>query len=197
MPRNRTVDARERRLLQGAQHRARLDQMHRKRGAKIRHAFAARSASAISVPRPGPELDEVHALRRSHLLPDRRGPCADQLAEHLADFRRGDEITRRAERIARDVIAVVRMARGRAACSPATGIGPSVSMMRRISRSERRHRAACAAFSGGRRSAITISTTPNSSSGTDSTMPMVSPPQRKPSCASGSRNSSQNERAIA
>ena len=78
-------------------------------------ACAARSASAISVPRPGPSSTRCTSRGRSHLLPHRRGPRADQLAEHLAHFRRGDEIAGRAERVARHVIAVPRMARGKAA----------------------------------------------------------------------------------
>ena len=49
-----------------------------------------------------------------------------------------------------------------------------------------------AGLSGGRLSANQINTRPASISGTDSSMPMVRPPHRKPSCASGSRNSSQN-----
>ncbi len=36
-------------------------------------------------------------------------PQPEQFAEHLADLGRGDEVAARAERIARDVVAVVRM----------------------------------------------------------------------------------------
>ena len=36
---------------------------------------------------------------------------------------------------------------------------------------------------------------PASIIGSDSSMPMVSPPQRKPSCGSGSRKNSQTKRA--
>ena len=44
--------------------------------------------------------------------------------------------------------------------------------------------------------AATMKTIPASISGSDSSMPMVSRPHKKPSCASGSRNNSQNERAM-
>ena len=66
-----------------------------------------------------------------------------------------------------------------------TGIGPAIAMRRRISVSSgdvSHRRQAC---SGGRFSAATMKATPVSISGTDSSMPMVSPPQRKPSCAIG------------
>src|SRR6185436_16406281 len=111
------------------------------------------------------ELDEIYARRRSHLLPHRGGPCADQLAEHLAHFRRGDEIALRAERVARRVVAVLRVAktklhvavdRNRAVdCNDAAELG-----------FKRRH-----GLSGGRRSARAISTMPNNNSGNDSSMP--------------------------
>ena len=56
---------------------------------------------------PGPELDEADVFRRAHLPPDRGQPQSDQLAEHLADLGRGDEIAVAAERIAVDVVAVL------------------------------------------------------------------------------------------
>ena len=40
----------------------------------------------------GAELDDAHVLGRAHLPPHRRHPQSDQLAEHLADLGRGDEI---------------------------------------------------------------------------------------------------------
>src|SRR5207248_11499599 len=119
-----------------------------------------------------------------------------ELAEHLAHFWRGDEIARRAERIARDVIAVLRMAQAK--------LHIAVDRDRPIDSDdaadlgfERRHCAAGAAFRGGRRNAIQMSAIPNTNSGSDSTIPMVKPPHRKPSWASGSRNSSANQRASA
>ena len=79
----------------------------------------------------------------------------------------------------------------------ATGIGPAIAMSRRISASSgddvvHGH----VGRAPRRRIATAMRTMPASISGSDSSIPMVSPPQRKPSCGSGSRNSSQNERAM-
>ena len=63
-----------------------------------------RSASAISVPRPGPS-SAMTAARPAHGLPDGRRPDANQLAEHLADLGRGDEVAVFADRLPRRVIA--------------------------------------------------------------------------------------------
>ena len=92
------------------QRRADLDQMHddARRGNPAT-TLAARSASCIMRAAAGAELDDAHVFRRAHLPPDRRHPQPDHLAEHLADFGRGDEIAAGAERIAGDVIAVLRM----------------------------------------------------------------------------------------
>ena len=61
---------------------------------------------------------------------------------------------------------------------------------------ERRDDAMFRLRSGGRCSAAAMKAKPVSISGTDSSMPMVNPPQRNPSCGSGSRNNSQTIRAI-
>ena len=45
-------------------------------------------------------------------MPNRSHPHADQLAEHLADLGRGDEVAAGADRIVGDVIAVLRMGQG-------------------------------------------------------------------------------------
>ena len=87
--------------------------------AAMRAAVSARPAPELGqrfpVAAARPELDEVDAVWRSHGLPYRCCPQADQLAEHLADFRRGDEIAAlaskggRAEGIAGGVIAFLRV----------------------------------------------------------------------------------------
>ena len=51
------------------------------------------------------ELDQPHVLGLAHLLPHRGRPQADQFSEHLAHFRRSDEIAARAERVACGVVA--------------------------------------------------------------------------------------------
>ena len=80
------------RLLLGAQHRARLDQIQPQRAAKSGTAPAARRKSAISTPRPGPSSARMHRVGPAHPLPQIGAPQPDQLAENLADLRRGDEI---------------------------------------------------------------------------------------------------------
>ena len=71
-----------------------------RRGAAPRHAGAAdrsaRRASAISVPRPGPSSTRRQRIRRPIAAVDVGGPGADQLAEHLADLGRRDEVALRA-----------------------------------------------------------------------------------------------------
>ncbi len=62
---------------------------------RVRHQAAA----------AGAQLHQQERIRRARFLPGIDAPQADQLAEHLADLRRGDEVARTAERIARRVIA--------------------------------------------------------------------------------------------
>ena len=83
----------------------------------------------------GTKFDQPHIFRRAHHLPDRGRPQPDQLAEHLADFRRGGEIAAGAERIARDVIAVNCGCVRQSDMYCATGIGPAAAIKRRISSS--------------------------------------------------------------
>ena len=59
---------------------------------------------------PRAEFDVMDGLGPPGADPDVGQPQPDQLAEHLADLGRGDEIARRAERIAAVVIAGVRLA---------------------------------------------------------------------------------------
>ena len=54
-----------------------------------------------------PQLDEPHGLRRAHLLPDDGTPQPDELAEHLADLRRGDEVAGAADGGLPAVVAVL------------------------------------------------------------------------------------------
>ena len=177
----------------GAQHRAGLDQMHRRRRGKIRQRL--RGAQRVGHQRAAarPELDQPHVARRAHRRHTVAAHSADQLAEHLADLGRGDEIAAAPERIARHVVAVLRMAEAERHVvgdrHRPVGLDDAPDL-----RFERRHAPRLAQrCSGGRRIATTIIATPNSSIGIDSTMPMVSPPHRKPICGSGSRNNSQND----
>ena len=73
-------------------------------------AAAARSASRISVPRPGPSSASTKRSGRALVGPDLRHPGADELAEHLADLGGGHEVAGSAEGIARGVVAVLGVA---------------------------------------------------------------------------------------
>ena len=77
----------------------------RKSGITLRRAHRVGHQRAAS----GPEFDDAHVLRRTHLFPDRGHPQPDHLAEHLADLGRGDEIAGGAERFVGEVISVFRM----------------------------------------------------------------------------------------
>ncbi len=86
-----------------------LDQMQHDGGAKSTDHFGRPQGVDHQRAAAGSKLDHAHILRRAHLLPDRGHPESNELAEHLADFRCGDEVAADAKRIARDVIAVLRM----------------------------------------------------------------------------------------
>ena len=110
MPHHRHVERGHRLLLPLLQRRADLDQMQHDRGAERRHHLRRAQRVEHHGAAAGAELDQPHILRLSHPVPGRRRPQAEQLAEHLADLGRGDEIAAAAERIARRVVAVHRMA---------------------------------------------------------------------------------------
>ena len=86
-----------------------LDQMQDNRGLKVFGDFSCAQRVDDQRAVPGPKLDDAHIFRRAHLSPDGDHPHADQLAEHLADLGRGDEIAGGADRIVRDVVTVLRM----------------------------------------------------------------------------------------
>ncbi len=96
---------RERFALRFAQDGARLDEVEIDGVEEGRQA--ARGPQRIGQERPAArsELDEAHRRRCPQGLPDRGGPGADELAEHLARLRGRREISRGAEGIARPVIA--------------------------------------------------------------------------------------------
>ena len=168
-----------------SQRRARLDQMRRRPRSRKSGALAAtRRMSAISVPRPGPSSTSRTGVGRADHAPDMDEPRADDLAEHLAHLRRGDEIAVDAERIARRVVAVLGIAEAKRHV-----VGDAHRAVRLDERldllAERR-----VAHAGRAAFARSIAATPTSTIGIDSIMPMVRPPAKKPSCASGSRTNS-------
>ncbi len=58
---------------------------------------------------PRPQFDQAQGLRLAQLVPHRHAPGAEQFAEHLRDFRRGDEIARASDRITCGIDAVIRV----------------------------------------------------------------------------------------
>src|SRR5690606_26118914 len=129
-------------------------------------------------------------------LPAVHAPQADQLAEHLADLRSGDEVAARTERIGAPVVAVLGMAE-RLGHVLGDGDRPGQADAAEELSGERRHRADGEEDDAGCTGlARTMNRMPKISIGTDSTWPMVIPASnRKPSCSSGSRNSSAMMRA--
>ena len=96
-------------VLHRRQSRARLDEPDVERVAEGRNN--ARGAQRVAHQRasPGAEFDKAHRIGRAHARPHFSRPKPDQLAEHLGYFRRGGEIARRAEWIPVHVIAEIRM----------------------------------------------------------------------------------------
>ena len=195
MPRHRHVGEAQRLALQALQRRADFDHVQGDGGAEARHHLCDPQNVAHHGAATRPELHQVEAARRSHCPPHGGRPQPHQFAEHLADLRRGDEIAPRAERIPGGVIAALGMGqakfhiwrhRDRTAALDA----PANFHLERDT--PVRHHVDLA---GWRRMAAHMMARPASINGSDSSVPMVRPPHRNPSCASGSRNCSQIERA--
>ena len=90
--------------------------MHGERRGKIRDARGDAKDVGHQRAAAGAELDQPDGRGRAGSAPRLDQPGADDLAEHLADLRRGGEIAGRAEGIARHVVAVRRDRRGSAPC---------------------------------------------------------------------------------
>ena len=142
-------------LLDRAEAGTGLDKMDAGGFGKIRHdADDAKEIGHQRAP-PGTELGEDEFARRAHRLPDHHGPHADQLAEHLAHLRRGDEIAVAAERLAAHVVAIEGVGEA--------GLHVGGERHRPVGAdagdqllAERRH----ASLASGRRDALTIRKTP-------------------------------------
>ena len=87
-----------------------LDHVQIDGGVEARHLARAPQRVGHQRAAPRTQLDQANGSRPAHRFPDRGAPGAQQLAEHLADLRRGDEIALQAEGIALLVVAVLRMA---------------------------------------------------------------------------------------
>ncbi len=109
MPQDLDVDLFKPALLNLPQCRTDLDQMQNGRLAETIHDFRGPQGVVHQRAAPGAKFDEPDILRRVHLTPDGCHPQADQFAEHLADLGRGDEVAAGTQRIAIDVVAVLRM----------------------------------------------------------------------------------------
>ena len=140
---------------------------------------AARSASAISTPAPRPELDHPDIRRPSEPFPGIDAPEPDDLAEHLADLGRRDEVAAAPERVAAGIVGGVVQRhelgqRDRPVAFDAPG------------------KPRCQAAAHWRR---TSRKSPATISGRQSSCPIVTGPRMNPRCASGSRKSSAKDRA--
>ena len=95
--------------LSRAKLRAELYQMQIERAVEPGHQ--AGGAQGVDHQRAAtrPQLDQAQRLRAAHALPGVGAPEADQLAEHLGNLRRGDEVAAGAEGVAGHVIAVFRV----------------------------------------------------------------------------------------
>ena len=126
-----------------AKPRAGLDEVRCRRRARRRGSSLPQRAQHIlhQGAAARPDLGERRrGSGRPARLPGADQPDADQLAEHLADLRRGDEVAGAAERLARRVVAVLRDRTGRAPCSRRRESGPlRLDQPRRSVALERRH----------------------------------------------------------
>jgi len=108
-PGDRRAGGEQRVVLDLGERRARLDQRDVERGAELgddargAQRIAHQSAAARA------KLDHAHRIGPPHRRPHFRRPQADEFAEHLRDFRRGGEIAVGPERVARHVVAVLRI----------------------------------------------------------------------------------------
>ena len=130
----------------------------------------------------GAGLNQQHGRGAPQQIPGHRGPCAQQLAEHLADLRGGGEV---GERVVGGVVGGVGTRHERV---------QSLRAVRLFG-----HGAGCGSTdSAGVRAgrAYQISPAPANSIGMHSNWPMVVPNGRKPRKASGSRKHSPVMRAM-
>ena len=191
----------QRRRLPATQDGAGLDEMNGQRRMEARHDPRRPQHIGHQRAAPRPELDEAEPCRRAHRLPGMGRPEPDQLTEHLADFGRRGEVAPGPERIARHVIAVAGMAE-RQRHVAADADRPFQPDQLDDLGLERGHARASPGASCLLRS---TSHRPAKNTGSESSMPMVIPPEsastevpnRKPSCGSGSRKNSQTIRATA
>mgnify|MGYP004002689995 CR=1 FL=1 len=83
--------------------------MHMRGGQKAIHTVGGAQGIGHQRAAPRAELDQAHHFGAAHLGPDMGAPKTNQLAEHLADLGRGDEITGPAQGIAGHVVTKFRM----------------------------------------------------------------------------------------
>ncbi len=110
-------------MLDIAQHRTRFHHHDLDLVQESRHAFQHAQGIRHQAAAPWPQLDQMRVLGLPLVVPHLRAPGADHLAEHLADFGRGNEIAFAAERLAGGVVAAVGIVQGQIIYC-ATEIGP-------------------------------------------------------------------------
>ena len=89
------------------EHGVALDQLYAQCGAKRRHEARRAQHVEHQCAASGAKLDEPQRRRRPHLLPDDGAPQPDDLAEHLADLGRGNEIAAAADGRPASVVAML------------------------------------------------------------------------------------------
>ncbi len=189
MPSDLRQNAGQRLFLTRDQGRTRLDQMYVERFVKGRNLPRDAKDVGHQCSTPGAEFHERDLRRSTYQAPNMDKPRADDLAEHLAHLRRGDEVAFNAERIARRVVAVLWIAEAQRHV-----VGDAHRAVRFDEALDpAAERRVAHAF---RRRAKTIAPAPTSTIGIDRIMPMVRPPKRNPSCGSGSRTNSTRMRAM-
>ena len=195
------IGALQRGRLPLAQNRAGLDEMHRDRLAKARDDPGRPQHVGHQRAPPRPELDQAQSRGCPHRLPEMGCPEPDQLAEHLADLGRRGEIALLPEGIARHVVAMARMAERKAHVAADADRSLLPDQLDDLGLEGIHARTSPC----GPRRLRSTSQRPAKKTGSESSMPMVMPPEsastevpnRKPSCGSGSRKNSQTIRASA
>ena len=188
-PRDRHAAVNEQFVLHRRHRWARLDEPHVERIAKSRHNAGGAQRIAHQRAAPRSELDEAHWIGRAHARPHFRRPKPDQFAEHLRNLRRGREIARRAEGIAVHVVAEIGMGE-RELHVLLDGDRATLRDHRPDFIEELRH------DDSPRRPRLHASTPrPATMSGSERTIPIVSPRPRSSRRGSGSRKNSLKMRA--
>ena len=185
VPGDRKTRLTKRLFLPGGKDGTGLDQMDiecsRKSGYRLKRPQDIRHQRAPA----GAQLNQLEGRRLVHRGPGVDAPNADQFAEHLAHFRRGDEVPAPPEWIARPVVAMFGMAE--------TQLHVARDRKRPLLRDQVFQNAGQRRLPGAHVAGVLArnkSHRPTAIIGTESIMPMVAPPARNPIWSSGLRKNS-------